>query len=195
MEWSIIKGSLPPGLSLNKSTGIITGTPKSTTEGRTGDYIVQYPFEVIVKDLETELSSDPKAFSFEIYEPPIIETGKVLQDGYVGKEYKAELYATGTKVGMYWKLASGSSLPEGLEIEKQSSHYYGYRTTTISGTPKKSGKFTFTVEVEAGLEAIVHLKVPAMITSKEFQITVTVSVFQQYPEDSSSTRGTQATVW
>ena len=61
-----------------------------------------------------------------------------LPDGTVGLPYSSPLAALGGNPPYTWKLGSGS-LPPGLKLDKS--------TGAISGTPKKSGTSTFTVEV------------------------------------------------
>ena len=59
-----------------------------------------------------------------------------LPDGTVNQLYTATLQATGN--GITWSLDSGSTLPNGLKLEKD----------TISGTPTAAGTSTFTVKAE-----------------------------------------------
>ena len=59
-----------------------------------------------------------------------------LPDGTVNQLYTTTLQATGN--GITWSLDSGSTLPNGLKLEKD----------TISGTPTAAGTSTFTVKAE-----------------------------------------------
>jgi len=68
--WAITVGSLPPGLTLNSSTGVISGTP--TTAG-------SYPITVQVTD--TNLSTATKDFTLIIYGAVSVTTA-VLADGF-----------------------------------------------------------------------------------------------------------------
>ena len=55
--WSILSGSLPPGLALNASTGVISG--KSTTIGT-------YAFTVRVADSQSPAAADTQALSITV---------------------------------------------------------------------------------------------------------------------------------
>ncbi len=68
-------------------------------------------------------------------QPPKITTTS-LSEGTVNQLYTATLQATGN--GITWSLDSGSTLPNGLKLER----------STISGTPTAAGTSTFTVKAE-----------------------------------------------
>ena len=57
-EWRIASGALPPGLTLNASTGVISGTPPTTTKPGS------YSFTVSVSDGATQMAT--QAFSIRI---------------------------------------------------------------------------------------------------------------------------------
>jgi hypothetical protein len=59
--WSIATGSLPDGLTLNTSTGEISGTP--TTRGL-------FYVTIRVRDADTSLSSVAKPFAMRVYGQP-----------------------------------------------------------------------------------------------------------------------------
>ena len=60
LTWSVISGSLPPGLTLNPTTGVIAGTP--TKRGT-------WSFTVLVIDAATPATSSTKALSIRIRRP------------------------------------------------------------------------------------------------------------------------------
>lgn len=124
-EWSVITGTLPAGLTLNSSTGYISGNP--ATEG-------VYNFTVNASD--TEGNSAQKLLRITVYSDstlPITTTS--LPSGKSGVSYYAELHSTVS--GVTWSIEDGR-LPGGLTLNSSNG--------LISGTPYESGTFTFTVK-------------------------------------------------
>ena len=95
--WSLSGSLLPAGLTLNASTGAITGTP--TTTGT-------FPLTVQVA---AGAQSATKAFTITIAAPaPPTITTTSLPNGTVGSAYSATLAASGGTPPYTWSLASGS---------------------------------------------------------------------------------------
>ncbi|MDR3001991.1 MAG: Ig domain-containing protein [Fibromonadaceae bacterium] len=173
-EWSIVEGSLPPGLSITKSNydsyyqqqTSIYGTP--TTAGT-------YTFTVRA---ETGDNYHEKQFTIEILpmKAPIISTNAgPLQGGKVGEHYNSNtgcMFGIGTCISSdraaTWSVVG--DLPPGLWLRD-----YGYNSynTYIYGTPTASGNFTFTIRAEnsGGSDTktfsinIAKPDIPAIITS------------------------------
>ena len=127
--WSIpflFGGKLPAGLTLNGSTGVISGTPTSVgTESFTVTFTA------------TGGGSASKALSITIYAAgtgPTISTTS-LPAGTVSKPYAAQLATVGNRAGS-WTLSAGS-LPAGLGLNAA--------TGAITGTPTAAGTSAFTV--------------------------------------------------
>ena len=126
ITWAVTSGSLPAGLSLNASTGIISGTPSAI-----GTYI----FTVRASDSN---GSTLRSFTIYVYTTtlqPDIDTAQTLPDGKTGTPYYETLNAFATSY-VTWAVTSGT-LPAGLTLDSQSG--------VISGTPTSAGTFTFTV--------------------------------------------------
>lgn len=133
--WTIISGSLPPGLTFQttstSTSAEIVGTP--TTLGT-------YNFTVQVED-----SSDAtvtQALSIVINRPPPLSVATAsLQSGTVGIPYNPNnvpLQASSGVPPYTWSLAGGTLLPPGLSLNSSG---------VISGTPIATGTTNFTVQV------------------------------------------------
>lgn len=127
ITWSVSSGSLPPGLSLNSGTGVISGTLTA---------IGSYSFTI--KATDSTSASTTKALSLDVTSEMIITTAS-LSDGTEDVKYSTTLQATGGRAPYTWSVSEGA-LPAGLTLAAN--------TGIISGTPTATGSFYFTVEVE-----------------------------------------------
>jgi len=128
--WSVTAGTLPAGLTLDPSTGEVSGTP-------TGNGTSTCTLTVTDADGLTASQSE----SVVVSDVPVI-TSPALAGGEVGAAYDiapAVSFGTGPFV---WSVAGGS-LPAGLALDTA--------TGVISGTPANSGTSTFTLLVTDSL--------------------------------------------
>ncbi|MBQ3450610.1 MAG: putative Ig domain-containing protein [Synergistaceae bacterium] len=120
---------LPNGLSVNSSTGYISGTPSAA-----GTYSVK----ITAENLATELENKPvtKTLKLEIKaQPPVIDfTDDALPDAAVGEAYS---YTFSTSSGTEPFTWNASGLPSGMK----------FSSGTLSGTPTKAGNFKITLNV------------------------------------------------
>jgi hypothetical protein len=130
--FSISSGSLPPGLTLNPSTGAITGTP--TTAGA-------YSYTAKVTDSlgATALSS---GCTITIANP--LTLGCAAATGEKGVAYSSALVASGGTPAYTFSISSGS-LPLGLTLNAS--------TGAITGTPTTAGTYSYTAKVKDSLGA------------------------------------------
>ena len=126
LTWSVSSGSLPPGLTLNSSTGLLSGTP--TTAGG-------YAFTVKVTD--TTGGSATQAATVTIVAAPSL-ANPAPPSGQAAVAYSDTLSVTGGTGPYTWAVSSGS-LPSGLTLTPS--------TGVLSGTPTAAGLYTFTVKV------------------------------------------------
>ena len=118
-------GTLPTGLILDASTGIISGTPTGTGS---------YTFAIGVTD--TVSGYVEKEFTIELL-PPLQITTLILSTGVQGISYSSSVLATGGKPAYSFTLVGGS-LPKGLTLSTNGS---------LSGTPREYGAFNISVRV------------------------------------------------
>ncbi|MGA3087639.1 MAG: putative Ig domain-containing protein [Terriglobales bacterium] len=127
--WVAAPGSsLPPGLSLNQSSGIITGAP--TTPGA---------FSFIVS-----VSDSLGATAMQTYSVTVIAAGPVigtssLPNGQYNSPYTAQTLSASSGTAPYtWTLGSGGLLPAGMTLSPSG---------TISGTPAQAGMWSIPITV------------------------------------------------
>jgi Putative Ig domain len=132
VQFSVVSGQIPPGLTLftqGVGSGGITGRP--TTEGL-------FAFTIQVRDQTG--ARDTESFSIRINAPrPVVITNQSdqLTSGQVGQFYCCgNLFADGGVPGYTWTLRSGQ-LPPGLQLTASPGR--------ITGTPTTRGTFTFVV--------------------------------------------------
>ncbi len=190
--WSVPPGTLPAGLTLNSSTGVISGMPTGLVTGTIG-------FTVTVTDVQTPThASTPAALSIAVSAPTLSATTSSLPGGTMGNLYsQTQLTAKGGVGADTWKLASGSSLPAGLNLSTG-----GVITGTPSGNFVGTTKFTVIVTdsetptpqtATAGLSIAITVA-PLSVTTTSSSLPVGVA-FAPYNATLSATGGIQPYTW
>ncbi|WEK07703.1 MAG: putative Ig domain-containing protein [Candidatus Pseudomonas colombiensis] len=123
-SYAITSGSLPAGLSLNTSTGVISGTP--TNPGA-------YNFTVTATDDNSVTSS--RSYSGTVAAATIIVSPTTLSNLTVGTAFSNTLSASGGTAPYTFTITSGT-LPTGATLGTGG---------ILSGTPTSAGTYNFTV--------------------------------------------------
>ena len=169
-SFAVVSGTLPSGLSLSGTTGVVSGTP--TASG-------QFSFTVQASDSSTPPQTAQAAFSISVNpQNGVVISTSALPTGTVGTAYSTIVAATGGTPPYSWTTVSGT-LPAGLSLSKNG---------TISGTPTGAGQSNFTLQVTDSSS-------PVQNATKPFSITMSVSVPPLTITSSSLPSGTVGTAY
>lgn len=123
-----VETRLPPGLTLNPSTGEISGVP-STAPGPSLRFTV------------TDSSSPPETAAVNValrIERPITLITRALPQAMTGTRYQFQLQARDGRWPLRWEVAGGG-LPPGLRLDPNSG--------LLSGIPTEGGEFNFAIRI------------------------------------------------
>ena len=183
--WTLTSGSLPGGLTLNASSGLISGTPLAAATNTR--------FTVQVKDSGTPPETAGGGLQITIADAtPLAITNTSLPSGAVGTAYSQTLTATGGAGPYTWQLTSGT-LPTGLTLNAAG---------LISGTPSvpvAAAPLTFKVTDSSSPAQTVSANLTLTIAPAILTITTTSlpngQVGVAYSQTLAATGGTGALTW
>jgi hypothetical protein len=119
VTWSVASGALPAGLTLNTTSGLISGTPSAT-----GDFT----FKI---QASTGSQTDSQTYNVSVVEPlKITKSGSANAE--VGLTFTLAATAAGGKPGYTWSL--DGTLPTGLTFDAA--------TGGITGKPSVAGSYS-----------------------------------------------------
>jgi hypothetical protein len=155
LNWSVVSGNLPAGLTLTGAT--IAGTP--TTAGPSN-------FTVRVTDSGVPQQSFQKAFAITITANPLsITTTSPLPTGAAGLAYSQNFSVTGGTAPYTWT-ASGA-LPNGLTLSPAGA---------LTGTPLEAGSFNFTATVSDSSSPVLKQTASMQLTIRPLLNITTASL-------------------
>jgi hypothetical protein len=125
--WALSAGTLPAGLTLNATTGKISGSPSASGTSN-----------LTVKVTDNKGAIATKSLSLTINTSAVLGIStSSLASGTINKSYSTTLAETGGASPYTWTLAGGS-LPPGLTLSPAG---------IISGIPTATGTYTATIKV------------------------------------------------
>ena len=133
--YAVTSGALPTGLSLNASTGVLSGTP--TAIGT---------FSVTIRATDSSTGTGAPFFAQQNYTltvnaPAVTLTPASLPAPQIAVAYNQQLSASGGNGSYTYSLSSGA-LPTGMTLTSSG---------LLAGTPNAAGTYSFTVKATDGL--------------------------------------------
>ncbi|RFA10366.1 hypothetical protein B7R54_14985 [Subtercola boreus] len=174
--WSVSAGTLPPGLTLGATTGVLAGTP--TTAG-------SYTFTVQIVDASAQTAS--RSVTVVIAAAPSIAFAPT--PGEVGVALSQQPVLSGGTAPIVWRVAAGS-LPAGVTLDAG--------TGLLSGTPTASGTFSPTLTATDAFGQVASKQVTLVIVALPtltFAAPAAGQVGVAYSTSFDVTGGTLPLVW
>ncbi|WP_375423216.1 fibronectin type III domain-containing protein [uncultured Friedmanniella sp.] len=123
--WTVLSGTLPAGLTLGGSSGMLSGTPTAAGSNSFTVRVTDASGQTATRDVTLVIAAQPSiAFS--------------PAAGEVGVAYSQQPTLSGGTSPITWSISAGS-LPGGLSLNTS--------TGLVAGTPTASGTFSVTVRV------------------------------------------------
>ena len=155
--WQLTSGTLPNGITLNASNGLISGTPTAA--------VTATPLTFKVTDSGSPAQTATASLTLTIAPPILTITTTSLANGTVNSAYSQTLAATGGTGAYTWQLTSGT-LPNGLSLNAATGQISGTPTAaanaipltfkvTDSGSPAQTASASFSLTISP-LQSVNH---------------------------------------
>ncbi len=177
--WTLTGGTLPTGLNLNASTGVIGGTPTST--------VTNTPLTFKVTDSGSPAQSKTVNLALTISPATLAIATTSLPNGQNGTAYSATLAATGGTTPYTWTLTSGT-LPTGLNLNASTGAITGTPTVSVANTPltfnltdssipaqSKTVNLTLTISSTSNISVSITPKRGGLTLNQSLRFTAVVS--------------------
>jgi hypothetical protein len=162
--WQLTAGTLPTGLTLNASTGQISGTPAAAM-GATG-------FVFKVTDSGTPQQGGTTTVTITIANLQI--TTVALPNGVVNTAYSQALVATGGTTPYTWQLTLGT-LPAGLTLNPSTGVIGGVPTSPVTATPLTFKVTDSSTPQQTATKALTLTILPLLVTAPAVTLNCVVS--------------------
>jgi hypothetical protein len=127
--WTVSGGTLPTGLTLNASTGAVTGTPTAAGSST---------ITLTAADSTDPSNKASANYTIVIGSAPVVFASSALPVGRATVAYSTTLQATGGSGTFAWVISTGA-LPAGVSLNAS--------TGSLAGTPTAAGHSSFVVTV------------------------------------------------
>ena len=175
--WQLTAGTLPNGLSLNATTGLISGTPTALVNAT--------PLTFQATDSGSPAQTASVSLTLTITTAPLTITTTSLASGTTGVAYSQALAATGGTGAYTWQLTSGT-LPAGLSLNASSGLISGTPTAaaaatplsfkvTDSGSPAQTATANLTLTITAPALTITTTSLPDAVVGAPYSFTLTAT--------------------
>jgi hypothetical protein len=183
--WQLTAGTLPAGLTLTASSGLISGTPTLP--------VTATPLTFKVTDSGSPVQTATANPTLTIVPAVLTITTASLPNGVQGVAYSQTLAATGGTGAYTWQLTSGT-LPTGLTLTAASGLISGTPSAVVSATP-----LTFKVTDSGSTAQNASANLTLTITPPTLSITTTSlatgAVGSPYTQTLAATGGTGSYSW
>ena len=183
VTWSVVSGRLPYGVTLDRTSGVLSGTP---TE------VGAFAFGVRALDVNWEGDSATGSFTLTVQPPPFTVVIPSSADGRVGLPLQSVMTSAGQVGSVLWSVSSGS-LPPGVALNSA--------TGVIAGVPTTFGSFTVVVKAQDSWAASRFVTGPVTMTVAPTALAITTATLasgragQSYQATLAATGGTGLTTW